>query len=93
MIIMKYSICGCFSLNHDSNRKEKQQIHLHWMQKLILNCQSDMITFSQRCHMSANGGDVPNKTKPAKTIDQQQFRWGLGGVIFLFLSIFTVPDL
>lgn len=25
---------------------------------------------------------MPNETKPAKTIDQLQLRWGLGGVIF-----------
>lgn len=63
-------VCGCLSLSCDSNRKKsKSRIHFH-MQKLICSCQCDMITFSQRCQMSADGGDVPNKTKPAKTIDQ-----------------------
>lgn len=32
--------------------------------------------------MSTDGEDVPKKTKPAKTIGQQQLGWGLVGVIF-----------
>lgn len=31
--------------------------------------------------MSTDGEDVLNKTKPVKTIGQQQLRWGLVGVI------------
>lgn len=32
--------------------------------------QSDMITYSQCCQICADGGDVPNETKLAKTIAQ-----------------------
>lgn len=40
------------------------------LQKLVLSHQSDTVPFCQCCQISADGGDVPNETKPAKTIDQ-----------------------
>lgn len=66
MIMEQSSICGNCNSESDSTTGAPSPD----TRELVLCHRSDTIVFSQCCEISADGGDVPNETKPAKTIEQ-----------------------